>query len=168
MEELTVEEWRKRFDAVQGGLPDIDGILTTADGTPAKLTIELRAGSDPLIFGRAYVTQTVGVEPKWVLQNEQQNFNHGLKVILKYKDRNIVLKRFGVSRDFVLVKSLTVVGHSYTKASVQATVREWLPIGESHVTGNGTSGGGQVDDSGEAKAGEGNGSPERLEGDQRT
>lgn len=121
----SVDEWRKRFDEVQRGLPELNAVLTTRDGTPAKLSVECRTGFEPLIFGRAYVPQIVGEEPRWVLQTMEETFSHGLKVILKYKDRNAVIKKEGLSRDAIPIKSLIVVGHAQTKSSVQAIIGEW-------------------------------------------
>jgi hypothetical protein len=90
-----------------------------------KLTLEFYPGRAPLIFGRVYLPQIVGTEPKWVLQGETETMNFGWKVLLRPKSRDEVIKKFGLGSDSVLVKSLIVRKISETGDSLQADVHEW-------------------------------------------
>jgi hypothetical protein len=67
----------------------------------------------------------VGQEVKWFAQGESHNLKHGLKVILKYKDRNEVMRKFGISKNYILVKALKITAHSRTLTSVTAVIEEW-------------------------------------------
>ena len=122
---MDTGEWRKKFDEVSKNKPIEGHILTALDGQKIKLTLEFHEGSQPLIFTRIYVPQSVGVEPKWVAQGENENMNFGWKGLLRPKSRDDVIKKFGMQNDFVLVKEVIVTKRSETGKSLQLEVTKW-------------------------------------------
>lgn len=122
---MEVEEWAARYEEVMRNPPPLDYILTTIDGSPIKLTVVLKEGDPPFIFGRVYVPQTVGCELGWFAQGEEDHQLAGWKCVLLSKARTQIVERFGLGRKEIYVKSLRLVKYSSSKNSMLCEVACW-------------------------------------------
>jgi hypothetical protein len=96
-----VAEWRKAYQILFKSPIESGTVLTTANGDPAKLTIQFSNGSQPFIFGKAYIPDTVGETLGRFLQSIKEPVRFGLKVILLPKSRGEVIARFGLGENEV-------------------------------------------------------------------
>lgn len=118
-------EWSEQYNAIVES-PPIDGtILTTVDGSPAKLTVELIDGAAPFIYGRIYVPEIVGIELGWFLQGVDMETYHGWKCILMPRARAELIKKVGLNGDTVTVKSLRLVRKSKSGKSYLCEVKDY-------------------------------------------
>jgi hypothetical protein len=120
-----VESWRKEYQILFKTRIESGTVLTTCDGEPAKLTIELSQGNQPFIFGKAYIPDTVGHKIGRFLQSIHDPVRFGMKVILLPKSRNEVLAKFGLQENEVGVKSLKIIRYSTSGESLLGEVYQW-------------------------------------------
>jgi len=117
------QEWSEQYDALINNPPKEGDILKPMEGK-ALLTIELREGAPPFVFGRCYVPEIVGEKVDWFLQSsEDQNF-HGWKCILLPRARAELIKEYGTKSEFVEVSSLRVVRPSQSGKSLLCEIPE--------------------------------------------
>jgi len=131
-------DWAADYAKISSTPPGIGTILTTFDGTPARLSIELKKGDPPFIFGRASVPDLFGIKLGWFLQGEGNDQHHGYKCILLPRTRTTLIQRLGLgnivdNESFVLVKSLEVIRYSQSKDSILCEVHEYLEEPEEEV-----------------------------------
>jgi hypothetical protein len=121
-----VAEWRKAYQILFKSPIESGTVLTTANGDPAKLTIQFSNGSQPFIFGKAYIPDTVGETLGRFLQSIKEPVRFGLKVILLPKSRGEVIARFGLGENEVGVKSLKIIRYSTSRESLLGEVHQWI------------------------------------------
>lgn len=128
---IDTSVWQAEYKKIINNPPKDGDILVSQDGSPVKLNVELKEGSPPFIFGRAYVPETVGSELDWFLQDEGMSSFHGWKCILMPRARSELMKRPEIviteTNAIVYVKSLKVVRKSHTNSSLLCEVHEYLP-----------------------------------------
>jgi len=118
-------EWSEQYNAVVSKPPADGTILTTADGSLAKLTVEIVDGAAPFIYGRMFVPEIVGAELDWFLQDTEMETFHGWKCILMPRARAELIKKKGLDGDTVTVKSLRIVRMSQSGKSYLCEVKDY-------------------------------------------
>lgn len=127
--EVGNKTWGERYDEALANLPEAGQILETSDGTFARLDVETAVGSQPFVYGRVFVPNTVtDGEVKWSLQSYDSNATFGWKCILLPNAREEVLKKLGARHSKLAIKSLRVVRHSHTKMSLLCEVAEYADV----------------------------------------
>ena len=115
------EQWGVEYKKTLERLPDSGEILTTKDGSLAKLEFEINPGRVPFLYGLAYVPAEVGCELGWFLQSEE---SFGWKCIILPKAREDCIKRYGLQNP-IYVKSLKVIRVSQTGRSLLCEINEY-------------------------------------------
>lgn len=123
--ELTVEEWSKEYAEFIANPPQENDVLTTKDGKPVKLTVELHAGHKPLVYAKAYVPDCVGEQLGWFAHSIDENTRYGWKVIMLPRTRDLIIRRFGIKPQDIPVKSVRVIRPSDSGQSLLGEVAEW-------------------------------------------
>jgi len=128
-------EWAADYARISSTQPEVGTILSTFDGSPAKLTIEVKKGASPFIFGRAYVPDLFGEELGWFLQDEENDSHHGFKCVLLPRARTQLIQKTGLgdivdNTSYVLVKSLKIIKYSYSGNSILCEVHEYVDAPE--------------------------------------
>ena len=118
-----MSEWHEEYDAAINNPPKDGDILIAREGL-AVLKIELNTGKPPFIYGKVSVPEIVGVTPKWYLQGESDKF-HGWKCIILPRARAELSKKFGLSKEIMLVESLRVIKYSVSKKSLLCEVHRY-------------------------------------------
>lgn len=117
--------WSAQYNETLEKPPEPGAILVTLDGSPVRLTVEIKDGSPPFIYGRMYVPEIVGIKLGWYLQNEKVDTFHGWKCILMPRARGDLIKKIGLDGDMVLVKSLRMIRKSQSGKSYLCEVHEY-------------------------------------------
>ena len=113
------QEWSDQYDALINNPPKEGEILRPMEeGTKAILTIELREGAPPFVFGRCYVPEIVGEKVGWFLQSSEDSNFHGWKCILLPRARAEVIKTHGTKNNSIEVDCLRVVRQSQSGKSL--------------------------------------------------
>lgn len=120
-----VSKWSAQYNETLENPPEEGAILVTLDGSPVRLTVEIKDGSPPFIYGRMYVPEIVGVKLGWYLQSEGIDTYHGWKCILMPRARGDLTKKVGLDGDTVLVKSLRMIRKSQSGKSYLCEVHEY-------------------------------------------
>lgn len=120
---MTVGEWRRKYDEVSKN-PPVDRFIQAEEGQ-IRLEMELHPGKPPFIFTRVYILNIVGIEPAWYAQGADNTNSFGWKVILLPKSRDEALKRLGVTRNVVFVKTIRVIKMSESQRSLLGEIVEW-------------------------------------------
>ena len=128
-----LQNWSEQYNQVIDNPPKEGDVLSTLNGEPAKLNIELVEGSPPFIYGRAYVPEIVGSEIAWCLQSETIESYHGWKCILMPRARGELIRKCGLTGDTVIVKSLRVVRPSQSGKSLLCEIGEYCDIETENV-----------------------------------
>lgn len=118
--------WSKDYEHFQQNPPQ-PGTVLRAAGTDeqARLDIELVDGSQPFIYGRAFVPCIVGTAVGWFLQSTDKKDTFGLKCILMPKARDELTRKKGLSESSIGVKALRVVRHSKSGSSLLCEIAEY-------------------------------------------
>jgi hypothetical protein len=116
------ESWQKHTD----NPPKPGDILKAYGDVPARLDIELQDGKPPFVYGRVYVPCIVGHELGWFLQPADSTNAHGWKCILLPKAREEALRKLGMTKPTVAIKSLKVIRKSQTGGSLLCEIAEYL------------------------------------------
>lgn len=124
-EEQEHAEWAEEYEFMCKNPPTDGAYLWTIDKSPIKLEILLETGRPPLIFGRAYVPNTVGVKPEWYAIGINSEVNYGWKAILSPSSRDELIRRRGIRNKFVSVKTLKVLRPSMSGKSLVVEVDDW-------------------------------------------
>ncbi len=119
-------EWSVEFDHYME-TPPLPGDILCAAGTDvnARLTVELKDGKPPFIYGRAYVPEIVGHVLGWFLQDTETPNFYGWKCILLPRARTDIVRKLGIQNDLLEVKSLVVVRYSRSKKAILCEVHEY-------------------------------------------
>lgn len=120
---LTVSEWRRAYDQVAQNPPI--GKMITAEEGPIRLEIELNPGQPPFIYSRAYIRNVVGEIPDWFAQGAKQTNSFGWKLVLLNKSRDEVIRKLGVSKNVIFVKTIHVMKMSDSRRALLGEVVEW-------------------------------------------
>lgn len=123
--EVEVQEWSESYQKCMDNPPSDGAILKAIGDDKARLNVELQQGKVPFIYGCAYVPCVVGEAVGWFLQSYETNSNHGWKCILLSKARDECIRRFGLNRTRIPVKSLKVVQKSQSGNSLLCEVHEF-------------------------------------------
>ena len=123
---MNTQEWSECYNVVIKNPPKEDDVLTTFDGVPAKLTVELNEGTPPFIYGRAYVPEIITDDVRWCLQGGSVSGYNGWKCILMPRARTELLRKIKLVDEFVEVKSLRVVRHSQSGKSLLCEIAEFV------------------------------------------
>jgi len=107
--------------------PGAGDILTTIDGSPIVLTVQVEEEKPPFIYGRAYVSEVLSSSLGWYLRGSDDDRAVGWKCVLMTKARREALKNCTVDGDRIYVKSLKVVRTSSSGNSLLCEVNEYLP-----------------------------------------
>lgn len=121
---MSVLEWSDAYQRLIDN-PPIAGQILAAVGEEARLDVELTQGKPPFIYGRAYVPSIVGSELGWFLQPLSCSNAHGLKCILLPKAREELLRKKGITKPVLGVKSLRVIRWSESRNSILCEVAEF-------------------------------------------
>lgn len=122
--EMSVSEWKTRFGELVN-TPPIDQILTTEDGSPIRLEIELAPNRPPLIYTRVYVPNTVCGKLGWFAQSIKVRTGFGWKMILMPKARDETIKRLGLDKSVVGVSKVKIIKASASGRSLLGEIAEW-------------------------------------------
>lgn len=124
---MSSKNWAKEYDQYKDYKFQAGEILTTFDGSPARLTIDLNEGKQPFIYGVVYLPQIVGQALGWYLHEYESDSFFGMKCILVAAARDKVLHKLGVGLLKHKVKSLKVIRYSNTGKSLLCEIHEWWP-----------------------------------------
>ena len=127
---MNTQEWSERYNAVIENPPKEGDVLTTFDGVPAKLTVEMSEGTPPFIYGRCYVPEIITDDVRWCLQGGDIDSYSGFKCILMPRARTELLRKIKLVDEFVEVKSLRVVRPSQSGKSLLVEVAEYIEVAE--------------------------------------
>jgi hypothetical protein len=112
--------------------PKSGTLLTTIDGEPAALTVQLVKGKPPFIYGCAYVSEILDEKLGWYLRGANSGNSTGWKCILMAKARREIVKHFNDLVDGqILVTSLRVLRRSESGQSLLCEVAEYHGSSES-------------------------------------
>lgn len=117
-------QWQEQYDAMIQNPPKAGDILTAGDSM-AVLTVICETGKPPFIFSKVAVPEIVGETPMWRLQGEHDESYHGWRCILLPKARTELAKKFGLSNETILVKSLRVIRESKSASSLLCEVHKY-------------------------------------------
>lgn len=120
--------WNEDYQKLVDSPPMAGDILQTNDGSPARLDRDLFEGNAPFVYGRAYVPEIVGSTLGWFLQGIGTKNTHGWKCILLPKARQECLRKLGILKSILPVKSLRVVRRSQSGMSLLCEVAEYEEI----------------------------------------
>ena len=120
-----VNEWSEKYSEITNNPPKEGDVLTTFSGNPAVLVVELKEGTPPFIYGRAYVPEIISEDVRWCLQEENTNSYHGWKCILMPRARSKLLRKVKLDSDTVNVNSLRVVRPSQSGKSLLCEISEF-------------------------------------------
>jgi hypothetical protein len=125
------QQWAANYTKISETPPAEGTILRAQDDAPVKLTVELKDGASPFIFGRAFVPDLFGTELGWYLQGADSKSYHGWKCVLLPNARTKLIKRVGLGTEIdgeiiILVKSLKVIRQSHSGHSLLCEVHEYL------------------------------------------
>lgn len=120
----AVTQWAERYEELFGNPPTNETILQAKNGY-AKITISLRDGKEPFVYGLAYVPFVVGSELDWFLVDEDDPSYCGIKCILMPRARKEIIARFGLVEGYARVKALRVVSKSQSGKSLLCEVAEF-------------------------------------------
>lgn len=121
----TFDKWSKEYDACVNNPPKEGDILTTMDDGKAILVVELKEGVPPFVYGRAFVPEIVGADLGWFLQSVEGQGFYGWKCILMPRARTELIRKFGLQKEIIEVKSLRVVRLSKSGKSLLCEVNEY-------------------------------------------
>lgn len=111
------KEWADQYTQLSSTRP-ADGTILTPLGPPdtlARIDIELTEGRPPFLYARAFVPNVVGVELRWALHELSRRRIFGWKCILLPRSRDEVIRRHGISKRMVGVRSLRVVRPAHSE-----------------------------------------------------
>lgn len=114
-----------KYQDVVNNPPKNGDVLTTIDGSPAILTVQVEEGKPPFIYGRAYVSEILDSSLGWYLYGEGDNHTTGWKCVLMTKARREVLKKCEVVDNVIKIKSLKVVRPSESGSSLLCEIEEY-------------------------------------------
>ena len=126
-DESAIQLWGEEFDELIKNPPKLGDVLTSMDGSPVVLAIELKDKSPPFVYGKAYVSEIVGDPLGWFLQSAESVGFHGWKCILMSRARAQLIQKCGLLSEVAEVKSLKVIRYSASKKSILCEVHEYLP-----------------------------------------
>jgi hypothetical protein len=133
MSEINQAEWAEEYTKITKNPPELGTVLRTLDGTPVRLTAELKKGLSPFIFGRAFVPDLFGEQLGWYLQSADNESYHGWKCVLLPRARGELIKKVGLGEmqeneeeSIILVKSLKIIRYSHSGNSILCEVAEYL------------------------------------------
>jgi hypothetical protein len=107
--------------------PSAGDILTTIDGTPVVLNIQIESGKPPFIYGRAYFSETLDDTLGWYLRGADDSRSQGWRCVLMTNARKDALTKCKVENDQILVTSLKVIKKSASGNSLLCEVGAYLP-----------------------------------------
>lgn len=119
-----LNEWVEKYQKTIDTPPEPGDILRAVEGD-ALLTVEIKEGSPPFIYGRAFVPEILSVPVKWYLQAEDSHSFHGWKCILMPRARAALIQKCGLHEEAMAVKSLRVIRHSQSGKSLLCEVHEY-------------------------------------------
>lgn len=126
MRDEKIVKWQEQFDSLSKTPPKVGDVLRAyGKDTKIKVTITLQEGKPPFIFARAYVPQIVGHELGWFCHDVDSKSTFGWKCILMSRQRNEVIRRFGLGVNEIGVKALRVVRESEKGKSLLCEIAEW-------------------------------------------
>ena len=115
-----------KYKDVVNNPPKAGDILTTIDGGPAILIVQVEEGKPPFIYGRAYVSEILDSSLGWHLLGDT-NRSLGWKCVLMTKARREALKKCQVTEDNkIKVKSLRVIRPSESGKALLCEVHEYM------------------------------------------
>jgi len=124
--EAGLREWSKDYDRYINNPPEEGDILTTpTTDTLVALVVELKDGSAPFIYGRAYVPEIAGAPLGWFLQSDPEESFHGWMTILLPRARTDLIRKYGLQNQTILVKSLKMVRKSQSGRALLCEVHEY-------------------------------------------
>jgi len=118
--------WAEEYQKLIAAPPDTGAVLTTIDGVAARLDLELVQGQAPFVYGRAFVPEIVGSRLDWFLQSVESKNTYGWKCILLPKARQECIRRLGITKSILPVKSLRVIRRSESGKSLLCEIAEYL------------------------------------------
>ncbi len=102
--------WQDEYDVALKAPPTEGMILTANDPTKmVKLHVGLTEGNPPFLYCLIYLPCIVGRTVKWVCRDMEDQALFGWKGILMPKARELVIRKHGVSKPAIPVKSVRVV-----------------------------------------------------------
>lgn len=123
MNDEILEKWSEEYQVALSTPPAVGSIIKPINGD-AVLTVEIQDNKPPFIYGRAFVPEIPGQEPKWYLQNEEYRANQGYKCILMARARTELIKKCGLKTE-IKVKSLRVIKPSQSGKSLLCEVENY-------------------------------------------
>lgn len=124
---MSNERWGDEYQSFLDNPPKPGDILKAFNDEPVRLEIEAKDGTEPFVYGRAYVPSVVGSELGWYLRSDSQETSYGWKCVLLPKAREDAIKRLGMREKTLYVKSLKIVRPSKSGKSLLCEVCEFLP-----------------------------------------
>jgi len=121
-------EWINDYNECLQKIPQPGDILRPYPGEDQKaiITVELKAGAPPFMYGKVYVPEILGSTVGWFLQSEANRNFHGWKCILLPEARTKLTQKVGLpSTGIIYVSALRVVRPSKTGSSLLCEVAEY-------------------------------------------
>ena len=118
-------KWTKEYQSFQRNPPKSGQVLSTIDGSPVRLDVELVKNNQPFIYARAFIPCIVGQSVGWFLQSVDSKDTFGLKCILVPKARDDLMREKGIDGPIIRAKSLRILRASKSGQSLLCEVSEW-------------------------------------------
>ena len=122
-----MNELLAKYQDVISTPPAAGDILTTLDGSPVVMTVQVEEEKLPFIYGRAYVSEVLSSTLGWYLRGVDDDRAGGWKCVLMTKARREALEKCKVTEDKFEIKSLKIVRLSSSGKSLLCEVHEYLP-----------------------------------------
>lgn len=115
-------EWVDKYNEALDTPPVAGAILTSENGEPVKLVVEIQEGQPPFVYGRAHVPEVVQENVGWFLKDGDIGNFYGWKCILLPRARAELLKKCPIVEETVSVQSLRVIRQSKSGKSLLCEV----------------------------------------------
>ena len=115
-------EWVDKYNEALDTPPVAGVILTSENGEPVKLVVEMQEGQPPFVYGRAHVPEIVQENVGWFLKDADTGGYYGWKCILLPRARAELLKKCEIVEETVSVQSLRVIRQSKSGKSLLCEV----------------------------------------------
>lgn len=125
MEDLAPQEWAEEYDLLHKNPPEEGDFLTTQDGSPIKVEIELIRDREPLVFARMFLPMTVGARLGWFCRSMNDLDCHGWKCILMRHSKEELINRYGLGQRYIGVSCLRIIRKARTGQSYLVDISEF-------------------------------------------
>lgn len=120
-----MSELLAKYQDVVKNPPGAGDVLTTIDGSPVMLTVQVQEGKAPFIYGRAYVSEIMDQSLGWYLRGIDDDRPIGWKCVLMTKARRDALAKCEVVEGKIKVSALKVVRPSESGQALLCEIQEY-------------------------------------------